>query len=140
MKKSCLLAAALLCALLAPSARAACVEQRANTVANERRHSSLVVMGSVLEAKNNLSSTVPATIASTDYTFQVERQMKGKRQKQLVVHVDNVPDRFAMLATRRYLLFLLPGPNDTWLVDPCGNSGKIAEKSINKSAPKGSGH
>jgi hypothetical protein len=140
MKARYLFAVSLLCTLLAPAARAVCVEQHANTIANERRHSRLVVMGSVLEVKNNLSATVPGLIESTDYAFKVERQMKGKGQKQLVVHTDNAPGRFTMLSTRRYLLFLLPGPNDTWLVDPCGNSGKIAEKSINKSAPKGSGH
>lgn len=128
-----LLKAGLLLAAAAggPSAQAAqaatCQEGRApNTTKNEFRLSRLVVMGHVINTVKNSAAHDPGVVESIDYTFQVERQMKGKRVRTLVINSKSGPTAFPMNEQRRYLLFVLQGPDNKWYVDNCGNSAYMA--------------
>lgn len=127
LPRAALLLAALAGMMLPLSAQAMCQEGRApNTTKNEFRKSQLVVMGHVTETVKHIAANDPSLVESIDYTFQVERQMKGKRVRTLVINSKSGPTAFAMNEQRRYLLFVLQGPDNTWYVDNCGNSAHMA--------------
>jgi len=127
LHKTVLLLAAAAGMLLAPGAQAMCQEGRApNTVKNEFRQSRLVVMGHVIDTVKHSAADDPSAVESIDYTFQVERQMKGKRTRTLVINSKTGPGAFAMNEQRRYLLFVLQGPDNKWFIDNCGNSAHMA--------------
>jgi hypothetical protein len=84
----------------------------------EFKQSQMVVMGRVVATAANAEDT--------DYTFQVERQLKGKRARTFVVTVPNAGLRFAMNEKRRYLLFVTAGKDNKWHVNSCGNSALMA--------------
>jgi len=93
----------------------------------EFKRSQMVVMGRV-------TATTP-NAEDTDYTFQVERQLKGKRARTLVVSVPNTGMRFAMNEQRRYLLFVTAGKDHKWRVNSCGNSALMARPMKGPVAP-----
>jgi hypothetical protein len=128
LRKAGLLLAAAAAVLLAPMAQAAmCQEGRApNTTKNEFRLSRLVVMGHVIDTVKHSAAHDPDVVESIDYTFQVERQMKGKRVRTLVINSKSGPTAFPMNEQRRYLLFVLQGPDSKWYVDNCGNSATMS--------------
>jgi hypothetical protein len=84
----------------------------------EFKHSQMVVMGRVTATTPNADDT--------DYTFEVDRQLKGKRARTFVVSVPNTGMRFAMNEQRRYLLFVTAGKDSKWRVNSCGNSALMA--------------
>lgn len=88
----------------------------------EFRQSQMVVMGRVVGTAPNADET--------DYTFLVERQLKGKlkgkRARTLVVSVPNTGMRFALNEQRQYLLFVTAGKDNKWRVNSCGNSAVMA--------------
>lgn len=112
--------ALLLAACLVPlPAQAQCTEgEQPPPSRQEFKRSQMVVMGRVV------GTSVHAD--DTDYTFQVERQLKGKRARTLVVNVPNAGKRFAMNEQRRYLLFVTMGKDKKWHVNSCGNSALMA--------------
>jgi hypothetical protein len=105
-------------------AQAGCVGERAPTVKNEMRKSRAVVIGKVISTMNYAQGDY------TEYTFQVQRQLKGRRVKTLVIHSENTGARFDMNERHNYLLFVLKGSDDKWRVDHCGNSSRMAEKRV----------
>lgn len=84
----------------------------------EFKRSQMVVMGRVVGTA--------AHADDTDYTFQVERQLKGKRTRSFVVSVPNTGPRFALNEQRRYMLFVTLGKDKKWHVNSCGNSAVMA--------------
>lgn len=84
----------------------------------EFKHSQMVVMGRVTGTTPNGDDT--------DYAFEVDRQLKGKRARTFVVSVPNTGLRFAMNEQRRYLLFVTAGKDNKWRVNSCGNSALMA--------------
>lgn len=127
LRKAGLLLAALGGMLLPLAAHAMCQEGRApNTTKNEFRLSRLVVMGHVIDTVKHSAADDPSVIDSIDYTFQVERQMKGKRVRTLVINSKSGTAAFPMNEDRRYLLFVLQGSDSKWYIDNCGNSAHMA--------------
>jgi hypothetical protein len=115
--------------LLPLAAQAQCkAGTRPNTTKNEFRRSQLVVMGQVTETVVHVSANDPTLVDNTDYTFKVDRQLKGKRVSSLVINSKNTDARFPMAENRRYLLFVLLGKDNKWYVDNCGNSAHMARK------------
>lgn len=122
-----LLLAALAGMMLPLGAQAMCHDGRApNTVKNEFRLSRLVVMGHVIDTVKHRAANDPDVVDSIDYTFKVERQMKGKRMRTLVINSKSGTAAFPMNEKRRYLLFVLQGPDNKWYIDNCGNSAHMA--------------
>lgn len=127
LSKAGLLLAALGGVMLPLTAQAMCQEGRApNTTRNEFRLSRLVVMGHVIDTVKHSAADDPGVVESIDYTFQVERQMKGKRVRTLVINSKSGTSAFPMNEDRRYLLFVLQGPDGKWYIDNCGNSAHMA--------------
>lgn len=115
-------------AMLPLQAAAACRAGEApNTTRNEFRRSQAVVMGHVVQTVNHAAPNTPARIAFTDYTFKVERQLKGKRARTLLVR-STEEARFPMNEQRQYMLFLKQGSDNKWYVNSCGNSALMARK------------
>lgn len=112
--------ALLLAACLLPLlAQAQCTEgEKPPPSRQEFKRSQMVVMGRVVGTSVNADDT--------DYTFQVDRQLKGKRARTFVVNVPNAGQRFAMNEQRRYLLFVTMGKDKKWHVNSCGNSALMA--------------
>lgn len=92
-------------------------------IKQEFRRSQAVVMGHVIETVNHAAAGV---IESTDYTFMVDRQLKGKRVRTMLIHAKNNAQRFRMNEQRRYMLFVSQGKDNKWVVNQCGNSALIA--------------
>jgi hypothetical protein len=88
----------------------------------EFRKSSMVVMGQVTAVAKRADNTY------TDYTVQVDRQLKGKAPKSLVITSENGPKGFPMKEQRTYLLFVSQRPDKTLFIDNCGNSAPMSRK------------
>jgi hypothetical protein len=64
----------------------------------------------------------------TDYTFKVDRQLKGKPVKSLLIKSENTSAGFPMDAQRTYLIFVSQRADKSWYVDNCGNSAPMSRK------------
>jgi hypothetical protein len=86
----------------------------------EFQKSSMVVMGQAVAKARNAGFT--------DYTFKVDRQLKGKPVKSLLIKSENTSAGFPMDAQRTYLIFVSQRADKSWYVDNCGNSAPMSRK------------
>lgn len=124
------MAACLLClALAAPAARALCMDGRAPTVAQEAATASGVVVAEVGQAELlHEDPADPDGITATLYVLKVLRTVRGHMPSGLALYSENTSSRFPMEVGGRYLLFLSRDRNYRYFVDPCGNSGLLAQR------------
>jgi hypothetical protein len=93
---------------------------------DELKSSESVVIGTVESAR-----MVPQswdTLDGTEYTVHVDQKVKGKPSGEMKVFEERTDDMVPLVAGTRYLFFL-NNSNTHWMVNKCGNSGPMDEKS-----------
>jgi hypothetical protein len=114
-------------AFFAQNAVALCSDGRHPNVLNEFNSSSNVIVGRVVNSRDESSPDDPEGIAQTVYSVRNIKAFKGAANNEIVITSENTSSRFAMDVGKDYLLFVksYPGIN---IVDNCGNSGLLIER------------
>lgn len=118
----------------AGQASAACVDDHHLPVQKERRASSAIIEGQALHAQNLMEDPAhPSVVTATLYEVRVLHTKKGKLANTIQVKSGITSAHFPMDIGRSYMLFL-KRDGDVYIVDDCGNSGRIAETRSIKSS------
>ena len=115
--------------LVASNAAGVCVNGNP-TVRYEYFHSNAVFLGTVLSAKEipAESDSDKGFLDGSMYKVRVDKTFRGKLGRTVDIFSENSSGRFPMDVGRQYLVFVY-GDLKRTMVDNCGNSGLVTERS-----------
>lgn len=106
---------------------ALCSDARHPSVSDELRSSTMVLVAKVVANRYESSPDDPRGIDRTEFSLNVVKVFEGFAENPVIVTSENTSGRFPMDVGRSYLLFIKRF-NGVNIVDPCGNSGPLADK------------
>ena len=118
------IATGLACALFATASFAECATTV--PVGQEVKDSQVIIIGTVSSSRQVPQSW--DTLDGIDYVVHIDQKVKGKQSGEITIFSEHSEDGFNLQDGKQYLLFLTNNYQH-WVVNKCGNSGTLDDRS-----------